>query len=266
MLPAPLIGVIADHFRVPARQAIILAAQMGFEMIELAATNDLDPRVLSETGRRDLRRHVGSRGLTFAALGHAIEPSAWTARRMEQTIEQTRRILEMAGQLAVPVVTSEAPPLPTKPEQWEGDLLIQAIAELAGHADKVGVTLALGSPGTPPPALAALLRQMDCPHLQAMLDPAWLLMIGQDPTAAVAHVAGKLAITHLRDAVPGRPDAPGFEVALGRGQLDVPGFLEMLAQTGPPRPVMLARSGGKNPVEDLAAARKLVAGLQRTAQ
>jgi sugar phosphate isomerase/epimerase len=80
----------------------------------------------------------------------------------------------------------------------------------------------------------------------------------------VPHVAGRLALTHLRDALRGTPDSPGFEVSLGKGQLDLPAFLEMLAQTGPPRPMMLARSGGENPVDDLRAARKLIADLQRT--
>jgi L-ribulose-5-phosphate 3-epimerase len=255
VLPSPPIGVIADHFRLPVREAVALAARLGFEMIELAAAEDLDPRTLSETGRHDLGRYVAGQGLTLGALGCPVDASAWSSRRIEQTLQQVHRILDMARQLRVPVVTTELPCLPGDPRQWQHDSTVQAVADLAAHADKLDVTLALSSPATPTDRLAEMLRRLACPRLQAMLDPGSMLMLGQNPIAAVPHVAGRLALTHLRDAAP----------SLGKGQLDVPAFLEMLAQTGPPRPLMLARSGAENPVDDLRAARKLIADLQRTA-
>jgi sugar phosphate isomerase/epimerase len=263
VLPAPPIGVLADHFRLPAREAITLAGRMGFEAVELAAIDQLDPLQLSETGRRDLARHVNGQGLQLTALANPASTSAWSPRRIELTLHQTHRILALARQLNVPNVTIELPPVAVEPDSREEELLRQAIDDLAQQSANLDVTLAIASPGTPADVFDQVLRQTGSPTAQATIDPGALLMLGQDPTAVVPHLAGRLAITHLRDALPGSPDAPGYEVPLGKGQLDLSAFLEMLAQAGPPRPVMVARQGGENPVEDLRAARQLLIDLQR---
>jgi len=68
-VPPPRIGVDIQDLRAPTKDALRLAADLGFQAIEApTAEGDTVPQNLSSSGRRHLRRIVDGLGLDFAAL------------------------------------------------------------------------------------------------------------------------------------------------------------------------------------------------------
>jgi sugar phosphate isomerase/epimerase len=118
------------------------------------------------------------------------------------------------------------------------------------------VLVAIESGGVSAGDLSAFLAEVNCPQLAACCDSGAMLMQGEDPHRVGENLSGTLRLVRARDAVAGTPQAAGHEVAMGEGQLDPPRFLAALTEAGFDGDLVLCRSTGDRPMEDLARARQ----------
>jgi sugar phosphate isomerase/epimerase len=239
------------------------AAGLGFAAVELdAAAGETSPTELTESGRRHLARFCGNLGLDLAALSADVGPGGLAdPAAVDAHVDRTRRVLELAADLRIPVVTADVGYLVDPRSGEPSPVVADALRAIAEHADRVGTIFGLQSGPDPPDSLHRLLRQMGCPSLKVCLDPAGLARFGHPPIEAVGHLAEDLALSHLGDATFGGPGRPGVETQLGRGQLDLPAFLAELAAAGYLGPLILRRRDSQRPVQDLAAAAQMVRPL-----
>ncbi|MBI4581137.1 MAG: sugar phosphate isomerase/epimerase [Planctomycetes bacterium] len=257
------LGVVLDSFGQPMKEAIESAARLGFRRIELpAASGPVEPSELGRTGRRHLLRLVRGLGLELSALGGDLGGNRFMdGSRVEERLDRTRAIVELAAELRVPIVTTHLGRLDER--AVERGLLAEVTQQLADLADRTGTFVALETGGADPATLAGLLGRVNAPALGVCYDPASLLIEGFEPLAGIEPLASSILIARARDAVAGSPRHAGREVALGAGQLDLPEYLAALDQAGYRNVPFIRRTESEHPLADLAEAKRRLESVIR---
>jgi sugar phosphate isomerase/epimerase len=252
------IGVDIDDLRIPAKEAIRTAGDLGFNAVELpAATGDLSPPNLSSSGRRHLLRYLKDLGLSLAALGADMPGSRFTdPGSADMRIEKTRAILELATELRTHVVTASVGAL-THPDTGEpSPTALEALAQIGDHADLLGTSFAIRPSYDSADRLARILDALGCPALKIGLDPAAMVMAGINPLSVIEHFPDQIAIVHARDATVGGAHRSGRETSFGEGEVDLATVYAMLEASEYEGTHILRRTDSQSPVADLAKGRE----------
>jgi L-ribulose-5-phosphate 3-epimerase len=253
----PTIGVDIDDLRMPAKEAIRTAGELGFNAVELpAVTGDFSPQELSSSGRRHLLRYLRDHGLSLAALGADMPGSRFTdPGSVDLRIARTRAILELAAGLRSKVVTASVGAL-THPDTGEpSPVALEALGQIGDHADLLGATFALRPSYDSADRLVRILDELRCPALKIGLDPAAAVMVGINPLSLVEHFADQIAIVHARDATVGGAQQSGHETRLGEGEVDLATLYAMLEASEYGGAHILRRTDSQSPASDLAQGR-----------
>jgi sugar phosphate isomerase/epimerase len=242
------------------KSAMGCAASLGFRAIDVAAVQGpISPEQLSGTGQRHLLKHLGDLGLRLGSLrGPVGGPGYADAAAGERRIATMRRVIELASSLHVPVASTALGPIIGDDRQRQTARLREALSELADHADRCGVIVAVETTGIDAATLAAMLGEIDCPSLASCCDSGAMLMEGEDPHRIADTLPGRVRLVRARDAMAAASGNSGYEVALGQGNLDVERFLAALNEATFKGDIVLSRSAGANPVADLQKARSLL--------
>jgi L-ribulose-5-phosphate 3-epimerase len=257
------VGIVLDSFGQPAREALQSAAQLSFREVELpAVTGDVDPANLSRTGRRHLLHYVNGMGLHLSALGGDLGGTRFDdGAALERRLDQSRRIIELAVDLNVPLITTHLGRLDEA--SLKRGYVSEAVRELAAMADRTGTRVAIETAGTDPVLLGKLLAEVNTPVLGAAYDPAGLLVDGFEPMAGMSPLADHILNARIRDAVAGISTRPGREVAVGQGQIDFAEYLAMLDQAGYRGLPFIRRTNAERPLDEVADAKRRIEYLTR---
>jgi sugar phosphate isomerase/epimerase len=184
--------------------------------------------------------------------------------QLDQNIDQTRRILELAANLNVPLVTAQIGAFDADAPARQRDLIVEAVRQIADYADHSGTIFAVESAGGRPEALHALLKGIDCAFVKASVDPAELVLEGMNPVEAVETLADDVVMARARDALLGSKDRRGRETSLGQGNVDIIGYLQALEEAGYGGPTMVRRVDTDRPAHELAAAKAFLDSLRKS--
>jgi sugar phosphate isomerase/epimerase len=255
------VGIVLDSFGQPAREALQSAARLAFREVELSAiAGDADPTTLSGTGRRHLLHFVNGLGLRLSALGGDLGGTRFDdGTALERRLDQTRRIIEMAADLQVPIITTHLGRLDEA--ALKRGFVSEAVREMAAMADRTGTRVAIETAGADPVLLGKLLAEVNTPVLGAAYDPAGLLVDGFEYLAGMAPLADHILNARIRDAVAGVSTRPGREVAVGQGQIDFAEYLAMLDQAGYRGLPFIRRTNAERPLDEVADAKRRIESL-----
>lgn len=242
-----------ESLGLPFRAALREASRIGAAGAQLDAAGDFAPDRLSQSGRRELRTILRAHDLELAALGCPLRRGLGAAEDQEPRLEHVRKVMDLAFELGPRLVLVEAGAIPEKDDEPDARRLREALAHLAAHGDRTGVTLALVTGLEAGAALAAYLGTFDTGSLAACLDPANLLLRGLDPPRAVRDLAGRLAYVVARDARKASASRAAGEVALGHGDIDWMAFTEALGEVEYRGWLAVAREAGERRVADIEA-------------
>lgn len=262
-MPKPEIGVDADDLHLQPKAALRRASEMGFRAVELSTVSgDLEPSHLTVSGRRHLAHFVRSLGLELKALVADLPGLRLTdPHTVDERVERTCRILDMARELHVGVVTAQAGAL-THPETGTpSPTALDALRRIGEFADSRGVVFALRPAYDGAERSRRVLDDLRCPSIKIGLDPAAMVMVGTDPSALIAALPEQVTLVHARDATAGLGDRAGRETRLGEGEVDLAGLMQLLRAAEYPGPYLLRRIESLTPVEDLREARKLLQSI-----
>lgn len=229
------ISVLADDLNLPPKEALRTAARIGATGVQLFTTRgELAAENLSASGRRDLARFIRNLGLTWTAVCADLGGARFAdPARVEQYVQRTRRSLELAREVGVPVVTAHAGPIPEDPQGPTARQIADAVGQIGEFADRVGVVYALETGQESVATLAGLLDRLANPALGINYDPANVILRGEDALEGVQRVAGQIRYVHAKDAVSGGGEGGGGRIVpLGQGQLDYAAFLAALEDAG----------------------------------
>lgn len=257
------IGVDVDDFRLAPKVALRRASELRFRSVEMATVaGDVSASNLSSSGRRHLVRYVEGLGLAFSSLVADFPGIRLTdPRTVDERVAGTLEVIDLAADMRVPVVTAGVGAL-THPETGEpSPLAMEALRRIGEAADARGVLYALRPSYDSGDRLADVLGEIRCPALRVGLDPAALVMSGVDPVRVAERLAGDVCLFHARDASIGGRDRGGTEMRLGEGEVDFTGVLGVLEEMDFSGDYILRRRDSNTPVEDIRAAKDVLARL-----
>jgi sugar phosphate isomerase/epimerase len=207
-----------DGLSSDARAGFDLAAAAGFRSIAFATNHpQLAPAELGQTARRHVRKILQAHDLSFASVRVAVPRSGLAdAGTVDRTVDNTKQAIDLAHALGVSTVTLEIGNIPDAGS--EASSLLAATRELAEHAGRAGVILALGSDRSE--RLRDLLAQLASQDVRANASPARAVAGGEDAVLAMARLAGLVGQMTVADAV--RAGSSVRAVPLGEGQVAWP--------------------------------------------
>jgi sugar phosphate isomerase/epimerase len=185
-------------------------------------------------------------------------------------VARAKQIVDLAADLGTDVVTTHIGVVPQSPAAPRYAVMRAALKELADYAAGRGVVFAVETGPEKAITLKRLLDDVGFPGLGVNLDPANLVMVvADDPAAAVRTLGKYIAHTHAKDGVqlravnaeavyhgaepPGL--GPGFkEVPLDTGSVDWDAYLRALQDVGFRGYLTIEREVGDNPAADIATA------------
>lgn len=275
------IGVIVDSFRTDTRTAILKAAELGADGIQMYATKGANsPEELTPAKRRELLDFVKSNGLKFSAICGDLGKGFYNRELNPELIEKSKRIMDLAKDLETDVVTTHIGVVPENPEHPRYGILQEACFELAKYADSIGSHFAIE---TGPETSAVLKRFLDGLHSTGVavnLDPANLVMVtGDYPVDAVYNLRDYIVHTHAKDGLMLKRTNPEYiykatprpenlheitffkEVPLGEGAVDFDAYLAALDDIGYKGFLTIEREVGDDPAADILTAKNHLLGI-----
>ena len=269
------IGVIIDSFRTDTRTAIVKAAQLGAQGIQMYGTRGANsPEELVGAKRRELLDFVKSNGLCFSAICGDLGRGFGHAELNPELIEKSKRIMDMAKELETDIVTTHIGVVPEDPNHDRYKIMQQACFELARYADSIGSHFAIETGPETSAVLKRFLDGLNSTGVAVNLDPANLVMVtGDDPVQAVYNLKDYIVHTHAKDGVMLYKTQPEFiygvtpkpedikdikffkEVPLGSGSVDFAKYLKALEDIGYRGFLTIEREAGEDPARDIGIAR-----------
>ena len=266
------IGVMADSFRLPIRDGMKKAAELGADGCQVYAVGgEVSPDVLDKEGRASFLRFAKENGLQFSALCGDLGHGFYDPENNKILIEKSKRILQLASDLDTRVVTTHIGVVPEDSSHPRYAIMQEACYSLAKAADEIGVKFAVETGPETSAVLKRFLDSLGTKGVSVNLDPANLVMVtGDDPVQAVYNLKDYIVHTHAKDGVmlaktdpeiiygirtwePGMP-APFKEVPLGTGSVDFPAYLKALGDIGYSGYLTIEREVGEDPAKDISAA------------
>lgn len=166
----------------------------------------------------------------------------WTAR-----LELTLRAAKLTQALELNKLGIHVGTLPPDRNSPAFSRLVERTQRAADGANEHGVTLLIETGPDPADLLTAFLDALARPNVQINFDPANIVAYGSgDPVQAVAHLRGRIALVHVKDALASkRPGADwGGEAFPGSGEADIPRVVSKLRATGYRGPLLIERRTG----------------------
>lgn len=269
------IGVIIDSFRVDTKSAVLKAAEIGADGIQMYSSwGENAPENLTKEKRRELLDFVKSNGLRFSALCGDLGRGFHHKELNPELIERSKRILDLAKDLETDIVTTHIGVVPTDKSVERYSVMQSACFELASYADSIGSHFAIETGPETSKVLKEFLDSLGSTGVAVNLDPANLVMVvGDDPVEAVHNLKDYIVHTHAKDGVmlqktnpeyiygitPRPEDLAGIrffkEVPLGEGGVDFKAYLKALDEIGYRGFLTIEREVGDNPATDILKAK-----------
>jgi L-ribulose-5-phosphate 3-epimerase len=139
---------------------------------------------------------------------------------------------------------------------------LDTLAKVSQLAAEKGITVAFETGQESATLLRRTLDDLKCPNLKVNFDPANMILYDKDdPVRAVELLGPDIRTVHVKDAIRTKvPGTWGEEVPLGKGQVNIPLFIQTLKKVGYRGPLFVEREVGDQPqrFDDIAAGIRLL--------
>lgn len=243
------IGIFADNLKLPLRDGIRKAAELGVASFQMFTTSgEVLPDNMSAAARAEFRAFYQGLGLqlsaTCADFGHGFVDAEKNAVLVPMLYKQ----VDLAVELGTSIITTHIGVVPPTPDAtWE--TLRTALNQIGRYAEEHGIQLATETGPESGPVLRALLDTLDTEGVMVNFDPANLTMAGYNLDEALDSLLPYIVHTHAKD---GWTD-PGKwrEAPLGEGDVDWPHYVARLKAAGYQGAFTIEREAGDDPIADV---------------
>jgi sugar phosphate isomerase/epimerase len=182
-------------------------------------------------------------------------------RTWAENMQRAAAVAQLAASARIPLVTFHAGSIPEDRESPERDAIMHRLGIVADLFGRSGVSAALETGQESAGTLLQALEQLARPNLGVNFDPANMILYGSgDPLAALDLLGPHVRQIHVKDALPTQtPGTWGRETPAGNGAVPWSEFLSRAIRLVPPVDFIIEREGRTGTIDDIAAARSLVA-------
>jgi sugar phosphate isomerase/epimerase len=255
------IGIQLASLRMPLKKALLTAARLGAQGVEIDARNDMRPEELSDTGLRQLRKMLEDLNLRVAAVRFHTARGFDQPENLERRMDGTKSAMRFAYRLGASVVVNQVGRVPDSPETPSYALLTQCLADLARYGQHVGAMLAAETGSEPGTRLAQALADARETAVGITFNPGNLIVNNFDLEEALKACAPLTLLVHAKDAVRDLARGRGVEVPLGRGTAEFPQILASLEEHQYRGWYVIERDYSENIVQELGYAVQFLRNL-----
>jgi sugar phosphate isomerase/epimerase len=212
------------------RQALVTAAHLGADGVEIDARTELPPVQLSRTGLREVHRLLDDLNLRVSAVAFPTRRGYEVADDLERRVEATQTAMRMAHDLRSDVLVNRVGRVPENEHEPAYARMIEALTAIGVYAERVGVRLAAQTADESPQKLAGLIDALPEHSVGIDFYPAGLVQAGYSTVEAVEILGRHVIHVHACDAVRDMATRRAIQVELGRGSADLPEILGRLTQ------------------------------------
>ncbi|MCA9248215.1 MAG: sugar phosphate isomerase/epimerase [Planctomycetales bacterium] len=245
------IGICTQSLRMPLKQALVAASEIGARGVCINARRELHGQDLSRTALRHLLKMFEDLNLKTAALTFPTRRGFGVLADLDRRVAATKEAMSQARSLGAAVLTITPGEIPLDDESPERHLLRDVLVDLGHHGQRVGAIPALTTGRTAPDDVAAFLSEIPDGLIGIDLDPAQLIIHGHSATQAAQVLGRHVLHVTIADAVYDITAGRGDEVQLGRGTVDYPAILGALEEFEFRGWLSVRRGESSHPDEDL---------------
>ncbi len=215
-------------------------AMAGYDGIELSAIDGMSQHLVLAHWR-DLVGEIKQLSQTYGLELLAMEQPSQDPARMEQAFQA-------AAELGIPIVNCG--PGGKTGDEASLQQSLDSLGSLAKMAERYGVTLCVkahvGAAIYNTPTTLKVMEAITSPAFGIDMDPSHIYRSGENPVEALGAVISRVRHVHIRDCK-GRQQGPGKPElqANGRGDIDLLGYIRVLADHGYTGPLNLEVIGAK---------------------
>ncbi|HEX5106283.1 MAG TPA: sugar phosphate isomerase/epimerase family protein [Pirellulaceae bacterium] len=255
------VGIRLASLRLPFRQALAKAKELGAEAVEIDARSELRPEDLSHTGVRQVRKILEDLALKVSAVSFHTRRGYDVLEDLEPRIDATKRTLQLAYDLGAGVVVNHIGRVPDQLDSPDAATLLQALADIGQHGQRVGALLAAETGTESGAQLAQLIARLPPGSIGVDLNPANLIVHGHEPREAARALGEHILHVHATDATRDVARKSGLEVPLGQGSAEWPELLGILEEQQYRGYFTVARNAGGNALADIRQAVNFVRNI-----
>ncbi len=250
------IGVIPNSFRVPFKEAVILARDMGAKGLQPYVTRGEISPLLPKDERKAILKFVRDNGLEFSAVCGDFGSAYFAKEDNEPEIQRMIAMIDLAVDFETKIITTHIGHVPHDENDPAYINTVNTINKIGKYAESVGVTFATETGPEMAYILKGILDKADTKAVKVNLDPANFVMVaGQDPVEAVHILKDYIVHTHAKDGIKlTEGPRPYLEVPLGTGGVPYPEYLAALKEVGYDGFLTIEREVGENPKADIQLA------------
>jgi sugar phosphate isomerase/epimerase len=236
------------------------ARQLEAEGVQIDLRQELPAAELSDTAQRQLRKLLDDLNLRVGSTAFPTRRGYGTSDDLERRIEATVEAMRAASRLGSRTLLITIGSIPA-PDEGDRSTLLEALTSLAMHGNRIGVQPSLQAPTAHPAELKNLIDELLDGLVGVDLNPADLILAGQNPRQFAETLGRQITHVFANDAVRGLGGANGSDVELGRGTADFPELLGRLEEHDYRGWITVQRRHSPRPVDDLANAIQFLRAL-----
>ena len=196
------IGVMPSSFRVPFKEAVILARDMGAKGLQPYVTGgELTPD-LTKDERKAILKFVKDNGLEFSAVCGDFGSAYFSAEDNEAEVKRMMSMMDLALDFDTRIVTTHIGHVPEDENDPKYINTVKTIEKLGKYGESIGVVFATETGPEMAVVLKGILEKADTKNAKVNLDPAnFVMCAGQDPVEAVHILKDYIVHTHAKDGI-----------------------------------------------------------------
>ncbi|MEZ6133882.1 MAG: sugar phosphate isomerase/epimerase family protein [Pirellulaceae bacterium] len=253
-MPELKIGIALSSLRQPLKKALHTAARLGATGVEIDARNELRPRELTDTGRRQLRKMMEDLNLRVAAVRFQTRSGYDVQRDLDRRIDATKEAMQMAYSLGASVVINSVGLVPDETTHPSYGQLAASLTDLARYSHHVGAMLACETGSEPAQRLVGLLDSLPEKAIGINFNPGNLIINEHYDEDSVKVCASHVLSVTARDGVKDLTRGRGVEVPLGRGVAEFPEILGVLEERQYSGWFLIDRLSAADPISEIGYA------------
>ena len=252
------IGIQLASLKLPFKKALLTAAQLGADAVEIDARHELPLDELSRTGVRHVRKMLEDLNLRACALAFPTRRGYDVLEDLDRHIDATKRALQFAYDLGAERGGQQHWPHSCRCGSGELDhahRFARRYWPLWPARGRHAIAETVAESGED---FLRLLKALPDGSLGINLDPGNLIVSGHSPVDATRLLGRHVLHVHAKDGVRDVAQGRGVEVPLGRGSCEFPVLLAILEQHEYRGYVTIERQNSSDPIGEIATAVKFL--------
>ena len=241
-------------FGLPFRKALIRAAELGAEAVEIDARRELQLGEMSQTAIRQINKLLDDQGLRISALSFNTRRGYNVMADLDRRVAATQQAMLLASNLGCNVITNRIGVVPEDQEDPSFTALQQILVDLGEYGQRVGTSLAARTGSEDGEVLAALLATLPVGYGAVDLDPGSLVMNGYSATESTQILAPYVVHMRIRDGLRDIARGQGAAAAFGAGAVDFDQLFALLEEQHFAGYFTIDPESSRNVVGEVAAA------------